>query len=216
MATNVYIDGFNLYNGSLIGTPYRWLDLGGLCATLLPTHTIHRIRYFTVRVRAFQHDPDAPKRQAVYLRAIETTPNLTIHKDGWFAKSTPLLPRSPLNYPNPGAGPELVRVGRMEEKRTDVDIATHLLVDAFDNDSDECVVISNDSDLTLPIQTVRDKFGKTVGVINPHRPKRMSGSLIRASSWYFRTINSSVLSSNLFPDPVIDPSGKPIRKPAEW
>ena len=26
MATNVYVDAFNLYYGSLKGTPYRWLD----------------------------------------------------------------------------------------------------------------------------------------------------------------------------------------------
>ena len=216
MTTNVYIDGFNLYNGSLKGSPYRWLDLGGLCPPLLPPHTIQRIKYFTVRVKAFQHDPDAPKRQATYFRALETIPNLTVHKDGWFAKTHPWMPRFPLNYPRAGDGPELIQVVRMEEKRTDVDIATHLLVDAFDGDCDEYVVISNDSDLTSPIKIVRDKFGKTIGVINPHRPKGMSGSLIRASSWYFRTINASALSSNQFPDPVIGVSGKPMPKPAEW
>jgi hypothetical protein len=26
MATNVYVDAFNLYYGSLKGTPYRWLQ----------------------------------------------------------------------------------------------------------------------------------------------------------------------------------------------
>lgn len=216
MTTNVYNDGFNLYNGSLRGSPYRWLDLGGLCSTLLPTHTIQRIRYFTVRVRGFQHDPDAPKRQNVYLRALTTIPNLTIHKDGWFAKTFPWLPRFPLNYAVPADGPELVQVVRMEEKRTDVDIATHLLVDAFDGDCDEYVVITNDSDLTLPIKTVRDKFGKTIGVINPHPPAGMSGSLMSASSWHFRTINPTVLASNQFPDPVINPRGRAIRKPALW
>lgn len=30
MATNVYVDAFNLYYGCLKGTPYRWLDLGAL------------------------------------------------------------------------------------------------------------------------------------------------------------------------------------------
>ena len=216
MTTNVYIDGFNLYNGLLKGSPYRWLDLGGLCSTLLPTHTIQRIRYFTVRVRGFQHDPDAPKRQNVYLRALTTIPNLTIHKDGWFAKTFPWLPRFPLNYPDPAAAPELVQVVRMEEKRTDVDIATHLLLDAFDGDCDESVVITNDSDLTLPIKTVRDKFGKTIGVINPHSPSGMSGSLMSASSWHLRTINPTVLASNQFPDPVTNSRGRAIRKPALW
>ena len=32
----VYVDGFNLYYGSLKRTPYKWLDLGRLCAEMLP------------------------------------------------------------------------------------------------------------------------------------------------------------------------------------
>ena len=47
MPTNVYVDAFNLYYGSLKGTPYRWLDLGALCARLLSKDQINRIRYFT-------------------------------------------------------------------------------------------------------------------------------------------------------------------------
>jgi hypothetical protein len=47
---NVYIDGFNLYYGALKGTPYKWLDLSRLCQTLLPSDTIHEIKYFTARV----------------------------------------------------------------------------------------------------------------------------------------------------------------------
>jgi hypothetical protein len=50
--TNVYVDAFNLYYGSLKGTPYRWLDLGALCARLLPKDQINRIRYFTATVSA--------------------------------------------------------------------------------------------------------------------------------------------------------------------
>ena len=32
----VYIDGFNLYYGAVKDSPYRWLDLGALCAHMLP------------------------------------------------------------------------------------------------------------------------------------------------------------------------------------
>jgi hypothetical protein len=67
MATNVYVDAFNLYYGSLKGTPYRWLDLGALCARLLPKDRINRIRYFTATVSTRPDNPDAPQRQQVYL-----------------------------------------------------------------------------------------------------------------------------------------------------
>ena len=79
MATNVYVDAFNLYYGSLKGTPYRWLDLGALCARLLPKDRsqphplLHRHR------QCPPDNPDAPQRQQAYLRALETIPGLSIH-----------------------------------------------------------------------------------------------------------------------------------------
>ena len=133
--TNVYIDGFNLYRGRLKGTPHRWLDLGALCATLLPNHSINRIRYFTAAVMSFSHDPQAPARQDVYLRALSTVANLTVHKDGWFASYPALLPQYPLaHHRGVGKRPNRVQILKNEEKRTDVDLATYLLMDCFYGD----------------------------------------------------------------------------------
>ncbi|PKB57765.1 MAG: hypothetical protein BZY73_01535 [SAR202 cluster bacterium Casp-Chloro-G3] len=216
MTTSVYIDGFNLYNGSLRKTQYKWLNILAMCETLLPGRQINRIRYFTARVIAFSHDLQAPARQDTYLRALKTLPNLVVHEDGWFASHPVNLPRYPLNYPSPNGPPEFVRVLRMEEKRTDVDLATHLLVDSFSGAFDEAVVISNDSDLVLPIQMVRSTMNKVVGVINPHPPNGMSGHLKRAASYYLRTINKSVLASSQFPPSLIDADGRTITKPASW
>ena len=216
LATNVYFDGFNLYNGAVKNTPYKWLDLAMLCATLLPGRNINRIRYFTARVKGFRHDPQAPARQDVYLRALGTIPNLTVHKDGWFASNAVWLPQHPLMYPNPAGPPLRVQVLRMDEKRTDVDLATHLLVDCVSGDFDEAVVVSNDSDFVLPIEMVRSRFGRRVVVINPHPPLKMSGHLKRAASDHMRTINEKVLAACQFPDPIIDGKGRSITKPATW
>ena len=219
MGTNVYIDGFNLYNGSVRNTPFKWLDLGRLCATLLRGHTIHRIRYFTALVLDFQHDPQASSRQDMYIRALSTISNLTVHKGGWFASRPVLRPQYPLAYRNPERypkrPPQFVQVQRIEEKRTDVDLGTYLLMDCFFNDFDEAAVISNDSDLVLPIETVR-RFGKRIGVINPHHPKRMSSHLRQAADYHFRTINRSVLARCQFPPTLIDAQGRSITKPASW
>jgi len=75
--TNVYIDGFNLYYGCLKGTPYRWLDLERLCHRLLPAEEIGTIRYFTARVSG-KVDPEAPVRQHMYLRALDTLPVVSL------------------------------------------------------------------------------------------------------------------------------------------
>ncbi len=120
MKANVYVDGFNLYYGCLKGTPYRWLDLAQLCQVLLPSHQIHRIRYFTARLQPRAEDPQQPRRQLIYLRALRTIPNLSIHYGHFLSH----VVRLPLAQP-PAEGPRTVEVVRTEEKGTDVNLATY-------------------------------------------------------------------------------------------
>lgn len=215
MATNVYIDGFNLYNGAVRNTPYKWLDLAALCQTLLPGRVLNRIRYFTAAVMSFQHDPQAPTRQEIYLRALRTIPNLSVHKDGWFTAHPVLLPQFPLAIRDKNRPPQKVQVQRIEEKRTDVDLACHLLTDCFSGDFDEAAVISNDSDLVLAIQMVRVDFQKDIIVINPHPRWKRSGHLQKAATHHIRTINKSVLAKCQFPPSLTDANGT-ITKPSTW
>ena len=214
MKTNVYIDGFNLYYGCLRGTPYKWLNLFVMCQKLLPSREIIRIRYFTALIRAQNHDPQAPARQESYLRALETIPNLHIHH-GRFVARPQKWPVYPLTYPVLGEPPTLVRILRTEEKRSDVNLATLLMLDCVDDDFEEAVVISNDSDLLLPIQYAVSRFGKKAGVINPQRRGNASRELMRAATWSYSEINRSVLAASQLPGVVNHPRG-PITKPATW
>ena len=219
MRTNVYIDGLNLYNGVVGSTPYKWLNPQVLVQALLPGVSISRIRYFTARVVSFPHDPDAPTRQRVYLRALETLPNLSI-TEGQFKKRMPWYPQFPLVYAN-GADPRsepplMVQVVRYEEKRTDVNLAAYLLADCFNGEYDQAVVISNDSDLALPIRMVRDDFGKEVVVVCPLRRAAYGvRELDEASTRMIHSINASHLAASQFPDEVIDAKGT-FRKPRGW
>lgn len=79
MRANVYVDAFNLYYGALRGTPYRWLDIAGMCRLAMPDAEIHRVKIFTARVAATSDDTSKPERQSTYFRALRTTPRLTIH-----------------------------------------------------------------------------------------------------------------------------------------
>jgi uncharacterized LabA/DUF88 family protein len=215
MGTNVYIDGFNLYNGAVKNTPFKWLDLGALCAALLPGHTIRKIRYFTAIVLNFQHDPQASARQDIYMRALSTIPNLTVHRNGWFTQYPVLRPQYPLAYVKGKRSPQKVQIEKIEEKRTDVDLAAYLLVDCFFGQFDKAAVISNDSDLVLPVETVR-RLGKPIWVINPHRPEEMSSHLQQAASYHVRKINRSVLARCQFPPVIVDAQGRSITKPPSW
>lgn len=168
----------------------------------------------------FRHDPSAPLRQDIYLRALRTLPDLVIHDGGWFASHATLLPQYPLAYipenqQPPTRPPQLVQVMRLEEKRTDVDIATHLLMDGFSGRFDEAIVMSNDGDLALPVKMVRDEFHKRIGVVNPHNSTRISGGLINASTYHMRSINKKILAESQFPPELSDAKGT-FRKPSSW
>jgi hypothetical protein len=201
---NVYVDGFNLYYGCLKGTPFRWLDLGKLARFLLPKHDIHRIRYFTAKVTAWPSDPQQPQRQEAYLRALGTIPNLTIHL-GHYLTHTVRMPAA-----NPP--PSTVEVIKTEEKGSDVNLATLLLVDAFGHDFDAAAIISGDSDLQLPISIVRNDLKLPVGVFSS--PRRRSHVLQQTATFY-RPIRDGVLRAAQLPPTLTDQHGT-ITKPSSW
>lgn len=219
MATNFYIDGFNLYYGALKGRwpQFKWLDIGAFCSALFPTHTINRIRYFTALVIPPPEDPQIRVRQDIYLRALKTVPNLYVH-EGWFIKKNSLRKQFPLAYPenrSPNSPPQSVYVQLPEEKGSDVNLASYLLLDCFQDDFDEAIVISNDSDLVTPINIVVTTFHKPVGVVNPHHKARRSAVLQNVASWTFQTINRHHFSSSQFPPMLSDARGT-ITKPDTW
>jgi uncharacterized LabA/DUF88 family protein len=212
MKTNVYIDGFNLFYGCLKGTPHKWLDLASFCDASFPPprNQISRIRYFTAHVTARPNNPLQPRRQQVYLRALRTIPRLTIHLGSYLEKPT----RMPL-YPQPATGPKTVQVMKSEEKGSDVNIATYLLIDAFDNEYETAVVVSNDSDLAEPIRLVRQKFKKKVLVLHPCRPGRKLSFELRKVATKSLRVDNSLLPACHFPSTLTDANGT-IHKPATW
>ena len=205
MATNYYIDGFNFYYGAVRGTSYKWLDFSALFQKLFPNNTLGRIRYFTALVKAREPDLEQELRQQMYLRALETLPNLSIHYGHFLTHRD----RRPLAS-NPA---QKVDVLRTEEKGSDVNLATYLLLDAFDDEYDTAIVVSNDSDLVHPIEVVRERFGKTVGVLTPHGPK-VSWAMRNVADFY-RPIRRGVLASSQFPPTLTDRHGT-ISKPRSW
>jgi uncharacterized LabA/DUF88 family protein len=206
--TFVYVDGFNLYYGAVKGTPFRWLNIRRLCELLLPNHSIAAIKYFTARVSARKDDPDKPTRQQFYLRALRTLPELEIVY-GSFLSHDVMMPLA-----NPASGaPRFARVTRTEEKGSDVNIATHLMHDAYQQKFQAAVLITNDSDLLEPIRIVRRELNLEVGILNPHRqtPSRV---LIQHSS-FVKQIRSGVLRASQFPEVLSDSKGT-FRKPQAW
>jgi uncharacterized LabA/DUF88 family protein len=206
--TIVYVDAFNLYYGCLKGTPYRWLNLEQLARLLLTANNvIVRIKYFTARVSARPSDLDQPNRQQLYLRALGTLPKVEIHYGHYLTHEVTM----PLAAPTPGA-PRYAKVIKTEEKGSDVNLATHLVADAYENSFDAAAIITNDSDLLEPVRVVRSRLKKTVGILNPQ--KHPSFVLTRAAS-FFKQIRPAALKASQFPDELRDGVGT-FRKPPTW
>ena len=207
MKTYIYVDGFNLYYGSIKDTPYKWLDINKLCQLLLPKHEITWIKYFTARVTGRPPDLDQPNRQQTFLRALRTLPNLEIIYGHFLTKQMYM----PLATPEPG-GPKYAKVLKTEEKGSDVNLATHLVRDAFRGEFDTAVLVTNDSDLLEPVKIVRHELGHVVGILNPH--KRASRVLAKEAS-FSKQIRRGVLKKSQFSAQLRDAHGV-ITKPSAW
>ncbi len=209
MITNLYIDGFNLYYRAVRGTPFKWLNLRKLAETLFPKDTIHQVCYFTALLDARPDDPSQPRRQLVYLRALATLPGLKAYY-GTFRSGTK---RRPLAEPVPTL-PTHVLVRDSEEKGSDVNLATRLLVDGFNGEYEQAVIVSNDADFAGAIRYVRDDLGRRVVLVNPDRRNTSPRQLADAAT-YVRHLWKSHLRRSQFPDVLRDEVGV-ITKPMGW
>ncbi len=113
--------------------------------------------------------------------------------------------RSPL----PGA--IITEVHRMEEKGTDVNLAAHLLNDAWKQEFEAAIVISNDTDLITPIEMVTGERKLPVNIICTDRNDRISGKLIGVAT-AVRHHRPAILQRSQFPDKIDDKT----ERPASW
>lgn len=225
MSANVYVDGFNLYYCAVKNTRYKWLNLLALTNNLFPGKTINRIRYFSARVKATLHDPSAPTRQQIFLRALKTIPTLEI-TEGNFVRWPKTMPQFPLAYLNNDISrpPNKVQVEYTNEKGSDVNLAAYLLYDNCNRDADESIIVSNDSDLTHAIELVTNKLNRTVIIVNPNTTRRvqkypkncsMQKELRRVATKCILSINEKILASSQFSSTLTDHEGT-FTKPETW
>lgn len=209
--TIVYVDGFNLYYGSLRRTSYKWLDLSRLFTKLLDQHQqIIEIKYFTARISSRDGDPQAPQRQKAYLLALKKyIPNIYMYYGHYL--SHPVMAKV---YEPQSNQPPYIRIIKTEEKGSDVNIALHILNDAWLNKYDCAVLVSNDSDLSEALRFVKEDHNKKIGLIVPGDEKyRKASSELSKYSTFIHRISETLLSESQLPNPI---PGTNIYKPASW
>jgi len=201
----IYIDGFNLYYGALKGSKNKWLDLSKYFHTLRQADDIQVIKYFTALVDQGAHQ----KRQQTYLNALNTLPDIEIILGKFKSKQVKCL--IPCNAPN--------KIFSMpEEKRTDVNIAIHLLNDAFLNLCDRFIIVSGDSDLVPALEMIKRTYlqKEIIVYIPASNPFRGAAVEMRSIADKHRTLPLNLLHLCQFQNTIPFGTGGQIVKPAEW
>jgi NYN domain len=111
----------------------------------------------------------------------------------------------------PPANALVAEVHTMEEKGSDVNLAAHLLNDAWKGLFDAALVFSNDSDLVEPIRMVSVERNKPVTIVCPARTP-MTSKLANVSKFH-RFVHPAMLAATQFPNSI---PGTTISKPNSW
>ena len=215
MRTIVYIDGYNLYYGAIRRTAYKWLDIFELFNThiLLPDTELLEVRYYTAPVLgALCDDSESPKRQRQYHQALKKLypKKIKIIQGKMIKKSTDLRLANPIQE-----APDLkkVRVIKLTEKKTDVNIAADMVANACLNDVDQIVLCSNDSDMEGALKNIKLYCPNVrVGLVAPISGRHISNDLKQYAHWVKVLSENSLACSQL---PVKIPNTS-IKKPMHW
>ncbi|MGV8880996.1 MAG: NYN domain-containing protein [Rhodoglobus sp.] len=211
----VYVDGFNLYRRLLSGQPHvKWLDLPALAARMMPGYDIDLVRYFTARLRpGMAMDPQTPLRQQIYLRALDLDPKVEV-QFGNFRNDKRLMPVHPVTI-DPATGKfRMVNVRKLEEKGSDVNLASRMIADAHANRANIYVMLSNDSDLVGPMNMLTHELGYSTGIICPMESARNSKDLVKTSPTFIANISKTDLEACQYPSILRDSVGAFHRPPA--
>lgn len=218
---------------------WRWLDVRALADSLCgwTDSTIHRVVYCTARVDPTESQ-SAYTDQDVYLKALHAHKSIDVLQLGRYvarAKRAPLATQTrkggallvaptgsetwssniPIQAKTNTEGVAFLQatVRMREEKGSDVNVATHLLADVFRREVEAAIVISNDSDLALPLSIARSLV--PVGTVNPG-DKPLAGALrgLRNEGpgrHWWATLSPNHYYGHQMPDPV----GR-WSKPSDW
>jgi uncharacterized LabA/DUF88 family protein len=198
-----FIDGYNLYHAMDDAGRHdlKWLNLWELCERLIhndPRSELVGVFYFS----AFATwKPEQYARHRRYVSALKSAGVKTIL--GNFKKKQRKCNRCQNEWT------------AHEEKESDVNIAIHLLDKAHNDEYDEALVLSADTDLTPAIKMVREKYkSKTIiAVLPPGR--QYVGSLINAANSKIR-ISFELLAECQFVDQLTASTGEAITIPDKY
>jgi hypothetical protein len=194
--------------------------------------SIERVTFCSARING-PLNQDGQRGQDAYLRALKQSNSIDELSMGNYVSRTSI---APLATPNRKGKPILTMPGwpimikdgqgahqpravfmasvaRREEKGSDVNVASHLLIDALEETVDGAIVISNDSDLVFPIASMRQRV--PFGVVNSTVGQTAGKLKAKASEgvgqdWWYQ-LQPSDLSNAQLP-----PQVERVTRPVVW
>jgi uncharacterized LabA/DUF88 family protein len=209
-----YVDGFSVYYACFRGptkAPHarlKWLNYRALVEAVFPDDTVELVRIFTAIAPNPPNDPGQAARHDTYVRALRTVPGIEVHV-GRFQKAK----REALLVRPPDGVDRLQTVFVYQEKKSDVSLASHLLMDGVEGWYDQAVLLTNDTDFVEPVRIVRERLHRDVIVVSPDR--EISGELRKTATAGF-VLDRGLLFSCQLLNPVVDGDGREIHKPPRW
>lgn len=202
-----YFDGFNFYNGlkekasfDLKWKNYYWINFVELCRQFMPLNEIVSVKYFT----APPSNLGARSRQGALFGA-----NLLLNPQVFEVIKG--------NYQNKSIECKKCKelFTHPEEKRTDVNIATSMLLDCFKDTTDTLILVSADSDQVPTIKAIQDNFpSKNIRVYFP--PNRSSADLLSAAKNVVYLENNENKFIAAVMNSTISNNNKIYTKPEGW
>lgn len=230
LKTSIYIDGYNLYYGRLRGTQFKWLDVVALFSQITrsiePHSEIISVKFFTAPAlpKFSRHGKESMRAQNDYHRALEAKYPDKFEK----ILGSHVYEKDETKMPvyiegNLFDKDNTVRVWRLVEKKTDVNLALSMYRDASTRALDQVVLITNDTDTEPAISALMEDFPTLkIGMIIPRGPqisgkkgRPASSSLINLAHWSRSYINDEELISAQLPEQV-PTKKKPAKKPIHW
>ncbi len=209
--TSFIIDGFNLYHSVreaakfFEGKGTKWLNIKELCSSYLQIvgggAKLENIYYFSALAKHLESThPDVTTRHRAFLECI---------KDSGVKIQLARFKKKQFLCKHCGE-----TIKRHEEKETDVAIASTIFEILFNDEADNIVIMSGDTDIAPAVRTAKSLFPeKLIGFAFPY--ERKNKELATISDFSF-TISKEQYRKYQFPDPYVLKSDRKINKPLEW
>ena len=197
-----YIDGFNFYFGlkSKKWKRYYWLDIYKFCQSFLKPHQILvEVIYFS----AIPKEKGKQDRQDLFFSANKLNSNFQLVLGKYLSKSITCYSCKNI-------------INTFEEKQSDVNIAVKMIRDVVLNRNDVSIIVTADSDLTPPIDFIRElKPLHKILVYFP--PNRFSYDLKQKADNYLKLENHYDKFKNaILPSEITLKNGYILKRPDKW